>query len=63
MMKKLKILVDIKKIEPEKVSKLREELEKYGTFDKTGFSYQEENEERIKEVFDKYLLLFSGNQK
>lgn len=60
-MKRIRIQLDIKKVNPTNASKMFEELKKYGTFDEAGFSYEEENGDKIIEVLEKYLSSHNDN--
>lgn len=55
-MKHLRILLDLKKVNFEHVSKLLEEIKEYGILSGFGFSYEKGNEKEIKKLFDRYLL-------
>lgn len=60
-MGRIRIQLDIKKVNPTNASKMLEELKQYGTFDEAGFSYEEENGDKIIEVLDKYFLRHNDN--
>lgn len=60
-MGRIRILLDIKKVNPTDASKMLEELKQYGTFNENEFSYEEENGDKIIEVLDKYFLRHNDN--
>lgn len=60
-MERIRILLDIKKVNPTDASKMLEELKQYGTFDDAEFSYEEENGDKIIEVLDKYFSRHNDN--